>query len=152
MKMPTIVHINSFNSGSTGEIMRKISEKSINEGFQSWVSFPASRTNSKMTIENKLVISNKVERNIHIKLGYFTGMNGEFSRLGTMKFLKQLDAIKPDVIHLHNLHNCYINLRMLFDYVKKKDITVVWTLHDCWAFTGQCTHFSIIKQFYSIQQ
>jgi len=87
-----------------------------------------------------------MERNIHIQLGYFTGLNGCFSKKGTKKFLEIIDnSIKPDIIHLHNLHNCYINLELLFDYIKNKNLTVVWTLHDCWAFTGQCPHFTMVK-------
>ena len=51
---------------------------------------------------------------------------------------------RPDVIHLHNLHGWYLNLPMLFDYIKDRNIPVVWTLHDCWSFTGQCPHYDMI--------
>lgn len=59
--------------------------------------------------------------------------------------LKEIDKFHPDIIHLHNLHDSYINLPMLFSYIKKHDIPVVWTLHDCWSFTGQCPHFTMVK-------
>ena len=48
--------------------------------------------------------------------------------------------INPDIIHLHNIHGYYINIEILFNYLKKIDKPVVWILHDCWAFTGHCSH------------
>lgn len=65
--------------------------------------------------------------------------------IGTAKLISKLKGIKPNIVHLHNLHNCYINLPMLFDYIKKSKINVVWTLHDCWGFTGLCSHFTILN-------
>ena len=59
--------------------------------------------------------------------------------------IKKLKSFKPSIIHLHNLHSSYVNLNILFKYIKKNNITVVWTLHDCWAFTGRCPHFTISK-------
>jgi putative colanic acid biosynthesis glycosyltransferase len=139
-----ILHINTCNFGSTGNIMLNISNAAEECGYYSWVAYADSRTNRKKNIDNSLIIGNILERNLHLKLAYYTGFNGCFSILGTKRFLRKVDRIKPDIIHLHNLHNCYINLKMLFDYIKERDITVVWTLHDCWAFTGQCPHFSMI--------
>lgn len=74
-----------------------------------------------------------------------TGYNGCFSHLTTGLFLKKLDDIKPDLIHFHNLHNCYINLPMLFNYIKKRNIPVVWTLHDCWPYTGHCPYYDYVN-------
>jgi len=51
----------------------------------------------------------------------------------------------PDIIHLHNIHGYYINIELLFNYLKKANIHVVWTLHDCWAMTGHCTHFMSVN-------
>lgn len=62
----------------------------------------------------------------------------------TKKLIKQIEEYNPDIIHLHNLHGYYINVEILFDYLKKVQKPVVWTLHDCWPFTGHCAHFSVI--------
>ncbi|MEF9878268.1 MAG: glycosyltransferase, partial [Clostridia bacterium] len=67
------------------------------------------------------------------------------SQLGTKQLIAKIEAFKPDLIHLHNLHGCYVNLRMLFRYLAKADIPVVWTLHDCWPFTGHCAYFDYAK-------
>ena len=74
----------------------------------------------------------------------YTGFEGLFSISATKKLLHILDEIKPDIIHLHNLHGWYINFPLLFNYIKKRNIKTIWTLHDCWAFTGHCPHFDMI--------
>lgn len=140
-----LLQINSCNFGSTGNIMINISKTAEEYGYISYVAYANSRTNKKKPFDNSILIGSILERNIHLQLAYHTGRNGCFSNYGTKKFLKKVDEIKPDIIHLHNLHNCYINLEELFKYIKERDISVVWTLHDCWAFTGQCSHFTTIK-------
>lgn len=72
----------------------------------------------------------------------FFDRHGFGSRRATEQFLTWVDEYKPDVVHLHNLHGYYINIELLFQYLKAKNLPVVWTLHDCWAVTGHCTYFS----------
>lgn len=141
--MKTVL-INSCNFGSTGNIMLEIAETAENGGYTATVCYPQSRDNSRKQKEKDLIIGTRFSRNIHLMLAEITGLNGCFSYFSTMKLLKKLDKLKPDIIHLHNLHNCYINLSLLFKYIKKHNIKTVWTLHDCWAFTGHCPHFDMI--------
>lgn len=70
---------------------------------------------------------------------------GFLSQTSTKKVLKLLREYKPDVIHIHNLHGYYINIKLLFDFLKQEGIPVVWTLHDCWSFTGHCINFDAAK-------
>lgn len=144
-KTLTILQINSLNFGSTGNIMLDIDKKLQEHGHNSLVAYAKSRTNKNKKLDNSILIGGIVERNLHIQLASYTGLNGRFSTFGTKRLLKEIDKVKPNVIHLHNLHNCYINLEILFNYVKEKNIPVVWTLHDCWAFTGQCPHFTYVE-------
>lgn len=141
--MKTVL-INSCNFGSTGNIMLEIAETAENGGYTAAVCYPQSRDNSRKQKEKDFVIGTRFSRNIHLMLAEITGLNGCFSYFSTLKLLKKLDKLKPDIIHLHNLHNCYINLSLLFKYIKKHNIKTVWTLHDCWAFTGHCPHFDMI--------
>lgn len=83
----------------------------------------------------------RLESNIHYLAGRLLARNGYFSHHATKKLIQQIDKFNPDIIHLHNLHSFCINLSILFNYLKNKK--VVWTLHDCWAFTGHCAHFTI---------
>ena len=140
-----IVEINTGNIGSTGNIMLGIAEIAKAEGHEVLVCCPDARDNRKKAVKDQLFIGDRLSRNLHLKCAELTGLNGCFSRLATKKFLKAVDKYRPDIIHLHNLHNCYINLPMLFNYIKKHNIPVVWTLHDCWAFTGHCPHFTMVK-------
>lgn len=66
------------------------------------------------------------------------------SKLPTLLLIKKIKAFNPDVIHLHNLHGSYINIKILFKFLKKFGKPVVWTLHDCWTYTGHCAHFTLI--------
>ena len=67
------------------------------------------------------------------------------SKKATEKFIKWVKEYNPDIIHLHNIHGYYINIEILFEYLAEVDKPVVWTLHDCWAFTGHCAHYSYVK-------
>ena len=67
------------------------------------------------------------------------GFNAYFA---TKKFIRWVEEYDPDVIHLHNLHGYYLNLPLLFRYLKRTQKRIVWTLHDCWAFTGHCAHYA----------
>lgn len=69
---------------------------------------------------------------------------GLSSAVATRRLLAKLDAFSPDIVHLHNLHGYYIHYSILFDYIKKKRIPVVMTLHDCWTFTGHCSNYTYV--------
>ena len=71
--------------------------------------------------------------------------NGFANRAETEKLIRRIEAFQPDVIHLHNLHGYYLNIEVLFSYLKKSGIPVVWTLHDCWSMTGYCPHFENVN-------
>ena len=137
-----ILEINQVNFGSTGHIMLQIADLATKKGHEVICSFYARRNKDKD--KNCIYIGNKVSHNIHKKLYRKTGNNGCYSKISTWNFLRKVKKFDPDLIHIHNLHNCYINLQMLFDYIKKNNKKVVWTLHDCWSFTGQCPYFTAV--------
>lgn len=138
--MPKLLEINTtLNSGSTGRIAEQIAIIAQNNGWECYIAHGARyvNTSSVKTIQ----IGSIVDNYIHAFLGEYLGMHGWGSKLSTLLFLRMVDKIKPDVIHLHNIHGYYLNIEYLFNYISKKNIPVVWTLHDCWSFTGHCTHF-----------
>lgn len=67
------------------------------------------------------------------------------SRSATIKFIKWVKEYNPDVIHLHNIHGYYINVEILFDYLKKCEKKIIWTLHDCWSFTGHTAYCDAVN-------
>lgn len=78
---------------------------------------------------------------VHYAENRFLDNEGLASRIATKRFLRELDKIKPDVVHLHNIHDHYLNYRILFEYLNQTNIKVVWTFHDFWPVTGHCMHF-----------
>lgn len=71
------------------------------------------------------------------------GNYGFNSKGATKRMIRQLEQIRPDIVHLHNIHGHDCNLEMLFSYFRRKGTKLIWTFHDCWAFTGYCTYFNI---------
>lgn len=80
---------------------------------------------------------------LDVALSIITGYEGYHSSLQTKKFIRYLDLIKPDIVHLRNLHQSYINLGMLLKYLAKNDIATVVTMHDFWFMTGKCCSYNL---------
>lgn len=141
-----IVQINGGAKGSTGKIMMGIADVARAQGHEVMCASPITTTNRDAGEDcGYYRIGTFNSRRVNVALARITGFNGCFAWFETYKLLKKIDEFKPDIIHLHNLHDSYINLPMLFSYIKKHNVPAVWTLHDCWAFTGQCPHFTIVK-------
>lgn len=141
-----IVQINGGAKGSTGKIMMGIAEVARAQGHEVMCASPITTTNRDAGEDcGYYRIGTFNSRRVNVALARITGFNGCFAWFETYKLLKKIDEFKPDIIHLHNLHDSYINLPMLFSYIKKHNVPTVWTLHDCWAFTGQCPYFTMVK-------
>ena len=126
------------NIGSTGRIAEQIGVAVMERGGESYLAYGVSSANSKSTL---ISVVSKREYRLHRALSKYTDMQGRFSTIPTLRLVKKIEQIAPDIIHLHNLHGNYINYKVLFDYLRKSDIPVVWTFHDCWPMTGHCPHF-----------
>ena len=137
-----VVQINVVCNGSTGKIMCDLARKLNEKGHESYIFF--GRGNPKNDLNCKK-IENKFSIYFHGLLGRL-GLNGHGSYFSTKRLIKELKKINPDVIHLHNIHGYYLNLKVLFKYLKNKyKGKIVWTLHDCWTFTGHCAYFTMSK-------
>ncbi len=141
--MKKILSINLGNCGSTGTIMRGISKIAEERGYETRCAYPNSK-NNKPRQKGDWIIGTDFSRRVNGKLAYYTGNAGMGHFFETKAFLRKVEKYQPNVIHLHNLHTSWLYLPLLFRYIKKKNIQVVWTLHDCWAFTGHCTYFDMI--------
>lgn len=135
-----LLEINSVPYGSTGTVARNITNSSKKIG-ESYFAYSWTKRRKAKTLKDEILIGSFLEKLVCIQLERVFGNAGHFSFLGTIKLIKKMKRINPDIVHLHNLHEGYINYRLLFSYLKKSNINVVWTLHDCWAFTGHCPHF-----------
>lgn len=144
-----VAQINMCSNGSTGKIMVMIAKTAREDGMKVLTCSAAERIKGKQSSVNKtqdhFIWGSPLERKFHVYAGIILGRNGMFSRIGTRALVKRLKLFQPDIVHLHNLHSFCINLPLLFRYLRKNNISVVWTLHDCWAFTGHCPYFTMVK-------
>ena len=137
--MPTLLQINvTSNWGSTGKIAEQIGVTAQHCGWKSYIAYGRHETPSQL---KTIKIGNAIDVYEHYIENRFLDREGLASRRSTKHFLEQIDEINPDIVHLHNIHDHYLNYKLLFDYLALKKIPVVWTQHDCWAFTGHCAHF-----------
>ncbi len=130
--------------GSTGRICTDIALELKKQGHDVKIAYGRETVPEKFQ-QYAVRIGNSLGVKIHALLSRFFDCSGFGSKLATRKFIKWVEDYDPDVINLHNIHGYYINVEMLFDYLKKSNKKVVWTLHDCWAFTGHCAYFSFAK-------
>lgn len=140
--MPILLQIAiEANKGSVGRIAEQIGETVIQNKWTSYVTY-ARKSNPS---QSKVV---KIGSKFDV---YWHGLETRIfdnhcfsSRIATKKLIKQIKEIKPDIIHLHHLHGYFINIEVLFKFLKESNIPVVWTFHDCWSFTGHCAYFDFV--------
>ena len=127
--------------GSTGRIAVELFKAIVNSGNQACIAYGRDCTDK--TVEN-IKIGNKLDVYAHVLKTRLFDLQGFGSKKSTKKFIEQCKLYNPDIIHLHNLHGSYININLLFKYIKEMNIPAIWTLHDCWAFTGHCAYYTYV--------
>jgi putative colanic acid biosynthesis glycosyltransferase len=138
-----VVQINTgVNIGSTGRIAEEIGQTLMEAGHTSYIAYGRPGGQSK---SQTIKIGSSLDYKLHGLQTRIFDNHAFASASATKKLLAQLDSINPDIIHLHNLHGYYIHAGLLFNFLKAKKKPVVWTLHDCWAFTGHCCYFDFVK-------
>ena len=137
--MNKLLQINvTANWGSTGKIAESIGLAALNQGWESYIAYGRYNNPS----QSKLMkIGSQLDVYTHYAEQRVWDNEGLSSRSATKKLIAQIKEINPDVVQLHNIHDHYLNYRILFEYLNSTNIQVVWTFHDCWAFTGHCFHF-----------
>ena len=136
-----VVQINTvYKFGSTGGILCDLETKMRQHGIEPYAVYGRDMTGETFG-DGVYKMNNKLGWYVHKYTTHLLGYQGYSSKAQTQKAIDFIDRIDPDVIHIHNLHGHYLNLKVLFDYLQKANKKVVWTLHDCWAFTGHCAHF-----------
>lgn len=128
---------------STGRICTDIASILEEQGHTAYVGYGRKTVPEKMQ-KYAVKIGGKASVYAHALLSRIFDNTGFYSYLATKKFIKWVKQYNPDVIHLHNLHGYYINIKLLFNYLKKCSKPIVWTLHDCWSFTGHCSHYDFV--------
>ena len=136
-----IVQINTFSYKAAGNIMMNLHNYMLQNGIDSYVAWGRGKNAEN---NHEYFMNDDIGVKIHGAYTRVTDKTGFASILSTKKLIKWLDEINPDIIHLHCILGYYINIKILFDYIIEKKIKVIWTQHDCWAFTGHCAYFDAV--------
>jgi len=138
-----VLQINtSVNSGSTGRITEEIGKLLNDKGH---LSFIAGADTEQQSSSHVIKIGSEWNKRKHGLKTRLFDRHGFGSYKSTIQLVKEITLIKPDIIHLHNIHGYYLHIRVLFDYLKTAKIPIVWTFHDCWPFTGHCSYFDAVN-------
>lgn len=137
-----IVQINATcGCGSTGKICVAVSKMLTKQEIENYILY----TQGKNTYPLGIKYSNEKYIKVQALCSRVLGNYGFNSVRATIRLIRELDTISPDIVHLHNIHGHDCDLERLFQYLRQRKIKIYWTFHDCWAFTGYCTHFTIEK-------
>lgn len=130
---------------STGRIMQEIGELALANGWESYIAYSGGRDGIRPCKSHLMPVGSKISVALHGLWTRLTDRHGLASNLATKRFIKEIEKLQPDVIHIHNIHGYFLNYKILFDYLKRTDIPVIWTIHDCWIYTGHCYYYSSIQ-------
>ncbi|WP_346930954.1 glycosyltransferase family 4 protein [Clostridium sp.] len=137
-----VLQINSVcGTGSTGRIASDIYKILEEQGHECVIAYGRAKAPEEI---KSIKIGSILGNYTHVFKTRIFDKHGFGSVKATKEFIKQAKEYNPDVIHLHNIHGYYINIEILFDYLREANKPIVWTLHDCWAFTGHCSYFDYV--------
>lgn len=140
--MKKILQINvTANVGSTGRIAEGIGSVAISNGANSYIAYGRDFSPS---CSQLVSIGTNSSVLFHVVQSRLFDNHGLGSKVATKDFVKTLEEISPDIIHLHNIHGYYLNYQILFEHLSRTNIPIVWTLHDCWPITGHCAYFDLV--------
>lgn len=142
--MKTLLQINPVLrvNTSTGRIMQEIGELAMQSGWESYIAYSYGRDGIKPCRSQLVPVGNKASVAWHGVMTRLFDRHGLSSNDATLDFIRQIEKIQPDIIHIHNIHGYFLNYQILFEYLSKCDVQVMWTVHDCWLYTGHCYHYS----------
>ena len=141
--MSRILFINSVCNGSTGTICKNLYKAAKDAEHTCCIAYGRGDAPEGF---NTIKIGNQLDIYLHVLKARLFDASGFGSKKATKDLIKQIEEFKPDVIHLHNIHGYYVNIEILFNYLKQHpEIKKIWTLHDCWSFTGHCAYYTYAK-------
>lgn len=141
LQINPVVRLNT----STGRIMREIGELAMASGWDSYVAYSGARDGIPQHSSQLVPVGDKLDLAIHAVATRLFDAHGLASKRGTRQFIEHIRAIDPDVIHIHNIHGYFLNYPLLFKYLQESGKPVVWTVHDCWLYTGHCYYYSAAR-------
>lgn len=138
LQINPVIRINT----STGRIMQEIGELARAHGWETYIAYSKGRDGVKPNEAKLIPVGTKWDVAWHGVLTRLFDRHGLASDGATRAFIEEIKRIQPDIIHIHNIHGYFLNYRILFKYLSKANIPVIWTVHDCWLYTGHCYHYA----------
>ena len=129
------IHASYKPSDLIGEWFRATKDYVKKENGNAWFAIKYKRG---VTNGGDIKIGDSLSNFLHIWLHRWTGLQDMWSCFATIRFLWNLEKIKPDIIHCHVINDRFLNLALFVRYVNKRKIKVVWTFHDSRVLTGKC--------------
>lgn len=139
--MKKLLQLNvTANWGSTGKIAEGIGLAAMQRGWESYIAYGRMMNQSQSQL---IKVGSQMDVYCHYARHRLFDGEGWGSRRPTLKLVEEIERIQPDIIHLHNIHDHWLNYPIFFKYLETLAVPVVWTFHDCWAFTGGCHYFEM---------
>ena len=133
-----VAQISGAYVGAQEIIEHAIHRECISRGYESCIFYAVGSSDE----ENIVCYENRASSFCRRALRKFIGKNPRFSGWSTKRLIRRLQAYQPDLVHLHVLHQGHLDYEKLFEYLIKKKIPVVYTIHDMWTFTGGCYYYT----------
>lgn len=129
---------------STGKIMKEIGDMAMANGWESHIAYSKGRDGVPEATSKLVPVGNKLSVVLHGLETRLFDRHGLGSRIATRRFIRDIKRIDPDVIHIHNIHGYFLNYKILFEFLSRCGKPVIWTVHDCWLYTGHCYYYSAV--------
>ena len=142
--MKKLLQINPVvrESTSTGKIMREIGQTAISAGWESYIAYSRARDGVPPHSSKLVPVGSRLDLFFHFLATRLFDAHGLASRRATRKLIARIREIDPDIIQIHNIHGYFLNYPLLCEYLSRCGKPVVWTVHDCWLYTGHCYHYA----------
>ena len=140
LQINPVVRLNT----STGRIMKEIGEIAIAAGWESYIAYSGARDGVPQHSSRLIPVGNKLDLALHAVATRLFDAHGLASRRATKQLIRRIREIDPDIIHIHNVHGYWLNYPLLCQYLQESGKPVIWTVHDCWLYTGHCYYYSAV--------
>ena len=137
-----LLQINSRLNTSTGRIVQEIGELAMAHGWESYIAYSRGRDGMMPCKSQTVPVGGKMSVAWHGLMTRLLDRHGLASERATHELVERIEDLQPDIIHLHNIHGYFLHYPTLFRYLAGIKTPVVWTIHDCWAYTGHCYYYS----------
>lgn len=133
-------------TGSTGKICTSLADEFLTQGDEVRIAYGRNNDVPEKYAQYAVRIGKTKDVYLHAIYTRLTDRHGFGSKSSTAEFIKWAEEYNPDLVWIHNVHGYYVNIETLFMWIKSRpNMKKKWTLHDCWSFTGHCSHFAFVK-------